>query len=158
MPPIEDSPNKYPLPPLLTVGMIALCFLLDYFLPLGDPDRQVSTLMRTSGIVLILLALAVDAWSFMTFRKHHANIMPHKAATTLMMDGPYAHSRNPIYLANVMLLVGLALVFGSAWFLIGAIVLFFLLNEYAVKREEKHMEANFPIMWKQYTALVRRWI
>ena len=43
------------------------------------------------------------------------------------MSGPFAHSRNPIYLANVMLTVGFGFALGSRWFLLGAVVLFFLL-------------------------------
>lgn len=155
---IEERPNKYPLPPILTIGMVGLCFLLDRYLPLGWEPEQVTNFMRGTGIMIIVLAILLDIWAFMTFRKFKANIMPNRAATTLMMIGPFAHSRNPIYLANVMLVAGLGFALGSRWFLLGGAVLFFLLGELAIKREEAHMAANFPDNWPQYMKLVRRWI
>lgn len=154
----KSSPNKYPLPPLMTVGMLVGCYILDKTLPLGWEPEDVTTLMRGTGLLLIAAAIAVDIWSLLTFQRHRANIMPHKAATTLIMSGPFAHSRNPIYLANVMLVTGFGFALGSRWFIFGAVVLFFLLSEFAIKREEKHMAANFPKQWPEYTKIVRRWV
>ncbi len=154
---IKERPNKYPLPPLLTVGMLVACYFLDKYLTLGWEPEKVTNFMRYTGYGLIIVAISIDVWSFLTFRKYRANIMPHKAASQLMMSGPFAHSRNPIYLANVMLVTGFGFALGSRWFLLGAVVLFFLLSELAIKREEKHLEANFPKEWEDYKKLVRRW-
>ena len=155
---MKESPNKYPLPPLMTVGMLILCYLLDTFLPLGWEPAQVTNFMRSAGVLLIVVALALDVWAFLTFRKHQANMMPHKPATHLLTTGPFAHSRNPIYLANVLLVAGFGFALGSRWFLFGAVALFFLLSELVIKREEKHLEENFPQAWANYKNLVRRWI
>lgn len=155
---VEDRPNKYPLPPLLTVGMLLLCGLLDRFLPLGWEPEEVTDFMRWTGALLIVAAISIDVWALVTFRKHHANIMPHRAATSLITTGPFAHSRNPIYLANVILVTGFAFALGSRWFLFGAVALFFLLQQLAIVREERHMAANFPETWPDYQRLVRRWI
>lgn len=154
----KESPNKYPLPPLLTVGMLIVCYLLDTFLPLGWEPEQVTGFMRSAGVLLIVVALALDVWAFLTFRKFKANMMPHKPATHLLTSGPFAHSRNPIYLANVLLVAGFGFGLGSRWFLFGAVALFFLLGELVIKREEKHLEEYFPTAWADYKKLVRRWI
>jgi len=158
MPDIKERPNKYPLPPLLTIGMLVVCYFLDRFLPLGWEPDEVTNFMRGTGVLILVVAIGIDIWSFLTFRKHRANIMPHKAASQLLMSGPFAHSRNPIYLANVMLVAGFGFALGSRWYLLGAAVLFFLLSELAIKREERHLEANFPDTWADYKKLVRRWI
>ena len=155
---LKETPNKYPLPPLMTVGMLILCYLLDTFLPLGWEPEQVTNFMRSAGVLLIVVALTLDVWAFLTFRKHQANMMPHKPATHLLTTGPFAHSRNPIYLANVLLVAGFGFALGSRWFLFGAVALFFLLGELVIKREEKHLEENFPQAWPDYKNLVRRWI
>ena len=154
----KDNPNKYPLPPLLTVGMLIVCWLLDRYLPLGWKPEDVSDFMRGTGWLLISGAVLLDIWAFLTFRKHNANIMPHRAATKLLMSGPFQHSRNPIYLANVMLTAGFGFALGSRWFLFGAAALILLLQELAIKREEKHMAAIFGAQWADYTKSVRRWI
>lgn len=155
---LKESPNKYPLPPILTIGMVVVCLALDTFLPLGWEPDQVTNLMRGAGFLLVITALALDIWALLTFRKFKANMAPHKAATQLLTTGPFAHSRNPIYLANVLLVAGFGFALGSRWFIFGAVVLFFLLGELAIKREEKHLEANFPQAWPDYKNLVRRWI
>ena len=155
---IEETPNRYPLPPILTVGMMVACYLLNKYLPLGWEPDQVTNFMRGTGWMIVGLAIALDVWTFWTFRKNQANVMPHKAASTLLMSGPFAHSRNPIYLANVMLVAGFGFALGSRWFLFGAALLFFLLSEFAIKREERHLEANFPQAWTDYKKIVRRWI
>ncbi|MEM1040444.1 MAG: isoprenylcysteine carboxylmethyltransferase family protein [Pseudomonadota bacterium] len=152
-----STPNKYPLPPLMTVATLGVCYVLDILLPLGWEPEQVTPFMRYTGVLLIVVAIAVDVWALMTFRRHGANIMPHRAATALIMDGPFAHSRNPIYLANVLLVAGFGFALGSRWFFIGALVLFFLLQELAIKREERHMEEKFGAAWRDYTKAVRRW-
>lgn len=154
----EDAPNKLPLPPLMMVGTLVVCFLLDRYAPLGWEPDQVGTLMRGTGAIFIVLAIIIDVWAFQTLRKHHTTVMPHKAASQLAMSGPFAHSRNPIYLANVLCTVGVGFLLGSRWFLFGAAILFFLLAEFAIKREEKHLEAKFPTAWKDYSKIVRRWI
>lgn len=154
----KQRPNKHPLPPMLTVGTLVVCLGLDYFLPLGWEPEQVTQFMRGSGLLLIVVALALDVWTLMTFRRFKANFRPDRAATTILMTGPFAHSRNPIYLANVLLVAGFGFALGSRWFVFGAVVLFFLLGEMAIKREEKHLEANFPEAWAEYKQRVRRWI
>lgn len=155
---IKESPNRYPLPPILTLGMLALCYVLDKIAPIGWAVEDVSAFMRSAGGILIAIAVVLDVWTLLTFRKHGANFMPNKAATKLLTGGPFSFSRNPIYLANVLIVAGFGLALGSRWFLFGAVVLFFLLSELVIKREEKHLEANFPQAWADYSQLVRRWI
>ncbi len=154
----KATPNKYPLPPLLTAATLLTCYLLDRLLPIGWEPEKVTSFMRGAGFVVIGLALLIDIWAFLTFRRNNANMMPHKAASQLLLTGPFAYSRNPIYFANVLLTIGCAYALGSRWFLLGALVLFVLLSELAIKREEKHMEENFGDHWRDYCKAVRRWI
>ncbi len=155
----NHAPNKWPLPPLLTVGMILLCVLLNRLVPntwsgSGDPGGALFYL----GIALVMAGLTLDIWAFTTFRRHRANIRPDRAATALIMDGPFAFSRNPIYLANVLLIAGIGFAIDNRWMLLGGAVLYILLQELAIKREEKHMEAQFGAQWLDYTKAVRRWV
>ncbi|MDA8870851.1 isoprenylcysteine carboxylmethyltransferase family protein, partial [Rhizobiaceae bacterium] len=110
------------------------------------------------GIAVISLAIALDVWAALTFRRHAANIMPHRAASTLIESGPFALSRNPIYLANVMLTLGVGLALDSRWFLLGAAALILVLQRFAIMREEAHMATLFGQAWQEYTLRVRRWI
>ncbi|MEL6946123.1 MAG: isoprenylcysteine carboxylmethyltransferase family protein [Pseudomonadota bacterium] len=153
-----DRPNRYPLPPVMTVATLGLCYALHVFLPLGWEPEEVTTFARYTGVLLIFIAFGMDIWAALTFRRYRANIMPHRAATAVISDGPFAYSRNPIYLANVLMVAGFGFALGSRWFFIGALVLFVLLQELAIKREERHMDAKFGATWRDYAKAVRRWI
>ncbi len=158
MPDLAESPNKFPWPPVLTIGMLIGCYLLTRYLPLGWERDEIPSIMPPTGYLIAGLAIALDVWTFLTFARNRANIMPNRAATTLLTSGPFSFSRNPIYLANVMLVLGVGFILGSRWFLLGAALLFLLLQQLAIKREEAHMAARFPQDWQEYTLRVRRWI
>ena len=155
---MQDRPNSLPLPPIFLVAMVALCYLLDTFLPIGwDPER-VTPLMRWGGGLLIAIAIALDVWTFATLRRHRTTIRPDRGANALAKDGPFAFSRNPIYLGNVLIVSGLGFVLGSRWFIFGAVALYVLLLEFAIKREEEHLAKRFGADWRAYASRVRRWI
>lgn len=155
---LKESPNKYQLPPLFTLAIVAISALLHWLVPIGWEAADVNMLMRSSGAVLLCGSLMLIGWALLTFRKHNANVLPNRAASLVLTSGPFALSRNPIYLGDVLLVAGIGLLLGSRWFLLGAVVLFFLLSELVIKREEMHLQANFPEDWSQYSKRVRRWI
>ena len=154
----KARPNRFPLPPLLLISTMGAALLLHFTLPIGWAPDQVGGLMRGTGALLIIAAFALDVWAFRTLKRHNTTIMPNKAASQLAVDGPFAHSRNPIYLGNVMLCLGAGFLVGSRWFVLAAVALFFMLSQVAIKREEKHLAANFPDEWEEYSARVRRWV
>jgi protein-S-isoprenylcysteine O-methyltransferase Ste14 len=89
--------------------------------------------------------------------RRRANILPHRAATALVTDGPFAWSRNPIYLGNTLLLSGCGLAFGNAWLLVGAAVAAIAVTVLAIRREEAHLASRFGDAWMAYAARTRRW-
>jgi protein-S-isoprenylcysteine O-methyltransferase Ste14 len=100
-------------------------------------------------------------------RQHHAvkrtagyrtTIMPHRGSSYLVTQGPFRYSRNPIYVANVMLMAGLALFFANGWLLLLAPVNGILTQILAIKREENHLIAMFGYDYEAYCRRVRRWI
>src|SRR5262249_1364413 len=74
----------------------------------------------------------------------------------LLMSGPYAFTRNPMYVAELALWFGWTILFGSIGVLIGFIVLCVVVN-YVVRREERAMEAQFGEVYHQYKVKVPRW-
>ena len=47
-------------------------------------------------------------------------IMPNRGSEHLVTSGPFSFTRNPIYLGNTMLTIGIGLIAGSVWFLLFA--------------------------------------
>ena len=74
----------------------------------------------------------------------------------LVMNGPYAFSRNPMYVAEAMLWFGCAVFFGSISVLIGLVILCVAVNV-LVRHEEPALEAEFGETYLRYKATVPRW-
>jgi protein-S-isoprenylcysteine O-methyltransferase Ste14 len=75
----------------------------------------------------------------------------------LMTGGPYAVSRNPMYLGELALWLGSAVLYGSPVVLTGSVVVFVLMRRLAI-REEASLEAAFGDAYRRYKARVPRWV
>ncbi len=75
----------------------------------------------------------------------------------LMTGGPYAFSRNPIYVAELALWLGWAILFGSVAVLVGLVVLAVAMRG-VVPWEERGLEARFGEAYRRYKATVPRWL
>ena len=75
----------------------------------------------------------------------------------LVTGGPYAYTRNPMYLGHVIFLVGLALTLHSvlAALIAVASAVFFHAR---VRRDEKRLSERFGGPYAEYCARVKRWV
>ena len=75
----------------------------------------------------------------------------------LVRSGPYAVSRNPMYVASTAVYVGIALVAGAAWplLLLPGVL---LATHVVVVREERALEARFGAEYRSYRSSVRRYL
>ena len=110
------------------------------------------------GIPLVIGAVALFGWAVVTMRRGGASVPTHTPTEAIVMAGPYRFSRNPIYLAMMLLLVGLGCWTNSIWFLTWAVVAIVLLTHFVIKREEAYLERKFGESYLDYKRSVRRWI
>lgn len=59
-------------------------------------------------------------------------------------SGPYAYTRNPLYLGSIMLVVGFGVASRNAWLAIGLVMIFIALYLPVIHDEEDFLRANFP--------------
>lgn len=124
---------------------------------LGDPV----VLPRWSGLaglVLLILAVPWDAWALWGLLSRRTALLPGSPTTTLVVTGPFALSRNPLYVGFVLLHGGLALVLGSVWALAALPVAILAVLWGAILPEEAYLARKFGRDYAQYRARVRRWI
>lgn len=114
--------------------------------------------LKAAGVGLILVGVGLEVWAMATMARRHANILPHRAATALVTSGPFAWSRNPIYLGNTLVLIGAAFAFGNPWFLPAAILAALTVLKLAILREERHLAAMFGEAWSDYARVTARWL
>jgi len=63
-----------------------------------------------------------------------------------------------MYLSLVIILLALAVLFYSIWFLLAALVLKVLLDRVAIQPEEMYLQQKFGNRYAQYMTQVRRWL
>jgi protein-S-isoprenylcysteine O-methyltransferase Ste14 len=76
----------------------------------------------------------------------------------LVASGPFRWVRNPLYLGNIALWLGLALAAGLPW-LVAPITLLLALEYHAIVRwEEQLLAARLGEPYRRYLAMVPRWL
>ena len=75
----------------------------------------------------------------------------------LMTGGPYSLSRNPMYVGELALWLGLAVLYGSPVILAGFVVWIAVMRRLVV-REELGLEAAYGDLYHRYKTHVPRWI
>ena len=149
------APNTIPWPPLIAGGAAIAAVVLGQLVPLDGILPGGTGLL---GAAIMLVGLGLDISAMLAMRRHHANILPHRAATALVTSWPFSISRNPIYLGNTVMLAGAAFAFANPWFMAMAAVAAQAVSVLAIKQEEAHLAALFGATWEDYAAHVPRWL
>lgn len=144
-------------PPLLWLVLVLVGYTLDRsllalpFLPAGFPGVWLGVLVWLAGLMVVFVAV----WQF---RRAGTDVSTHTPTNAIVDTGLYAYSRNPIYVAAHVGMVGAAIALDSLW--VAAMLLpFFLVIRYGVvAREEAYLERKFGQAYRDYTARVRRWL
>ncbi|MEN0000324.1 MAG: isoprenylcysteine carboxylmethyltransferase family protein [Pseudomonadota bacterium] len=151
----KERPNNFPWPPVILVTTLALGYVLGSLFAFNLPWPPAT---RTFGGVLIAIALAIDVAAMISLWRAKTTILPHQASDHLVMTGIFAISRNPIYVANVLLIIGFGLRWENFWLFLLAPVAAMATQRLAIVREEAHLRHRFGAAYEDYCARVRRWI
>ena len=83
---------------------------------------------------------------------------PYEPTTAIVTTGPYAVTRNPMYVFATVVYVGIAFVVNTLWPIALLPVGIALLYYGVIAREERYMEKVFGDEYLKYKARVRRWV
>lgn len=144
------------LPPLLFVIPFLLAVLLHYLVQPWDLPGHPWT--RVAGVVLLVLALALMGWAGSVMMRHRTTVIPWDPVTALVTQGPFARTRNPIYLADAVAYLGGALVLESWWPLPLLPLAVIATRRLVIDREEDYLRERFGPAYEAYAARVRRWL
>lgn len=151
----QDDP-LVPFPPAVYPALgIVSGYFLQRLLPLPQPTHNS---FEISGWVIFSISILLIIWSLTTLRKFKTTAMPHRSAKHLVTVGPYRFSRNPVYLAFILLTLASALATGNLWILLSLPVISMLLATYAIVPEEKHLQKMAGDSYAEYSRKVRRWL
>jgi protein-S-isoprenylcysteine O-methyltransferase Ste14 len=110
------------------------------------------------GWTLVLFFVGWNGWSLWLFHRHQTGLLPGQATHTMIEEGPYRLSRNPLYVGLLALYLGLALLAPTFWglALFPAAVLLVLWG--AIRPEERFLHQRFGASYDRYARRVRRWL
>ncbi len=151
----SDHPNVIAPPPLIFLGGLILGGLLGWYFQGSFLPNYFSIV---AGIVLILAGLAIVLTAILQMRRAKTNVEPWKPTTAILDTGIYGISRNPIYIAMVLVYAGIAFLFNSFWFLPPLILVLLIIHFGVILREEKYLAEKFGDDYLNYKNRVRRWL
>ena len=104
---------------------------------LGDPDR---TLLYIGSVVATFGAL-IRLWASGHVKKNKV----------LATDGPYAYVRHPLYVGNILLLVGYSIAASQVWPFIVMIALLLFYYPPTISYEDNKLHQYFGEAWEQWS-------
>jgi protein-S-isoprenylcysteine O-methyltransferase Ste14 len=106
---------------------------------------------------LILFGLGLIGYCARQFKRAQTCIEPWRATSSIITNGPYRYSRNPIYLGFAIAGVGIALAFNTCWMLLSVLAFVLIANKLVIEKEETYLEGKFGEAYLNYQRATRRW-
>jgi protein-S-isoprenylcysteine O-methyltransferase Ste14 len=151
----HDNPGVIAKPPTIYLIAMVIGLALQWVLPL--PIMRLAARLWI-GIAIIVMGLLVMVAAVKEFRKLQTPEDTNLPTTTLVISGPYRHSRNPMYISLTLLLSGIGLALNSWWVLLMLVPVMIIMQAGVISREERYLEQKFGQAYRQYKTSVRRWL
>ena len=111
------------------------------------------------GMTIFFAGWIAPVWAFRLFRTRGAELDPTSEENRLLItDGPYAFTRNPMYLGLVIATFGMAIWVGTWPMLVAPVAVFLTANFVHIPFEEAKMRRQFDGAYDDYARRVRRWV
>jgi protein-S-isoprenylcysteine O-methyltransferase Ste14 len=158
MTPRRDTPGVIAPPPAIVLGVILLGLLFDRLFPIGVAGAVFGRSTRTVlGAAFIIAAAWPMARALWRFRRTGTPPEPWKPTTALAVRGIYRRTRNPMYQAFGLFVLGFAFAFGSDWMFLLLPFAVVVMHYGVVRREERYLAARFGDTYADYCARVPRY-
>lgn len=145
------------LPPAIVFLLFALgMYLLSSLLPFGFFEFFGRLVLVKIFIGLATVIGLVSVIQFLVSKTTVNPTTPDKASS-LVTKGLYKFSRNPMYLAMLLVLLAVGLKFGNAFNTLIAAGFVGYMNRFQIVPEERMLLAKFGKQYKEYLAKTRRW-
>ena len=149
MTPRRINPPHYFLGSLVLMIALAQVAWGSHLLP--PPWQWVGSVPVVVGVLIAVLASR-------QFAQVGTNIIPLTKSTTLVTNGMFARTRNPMYLGMVLTLAGVAWLLNCAITWLVLVVFIAIIQLHFIRHEETLMAQTFGDQYLQYQKQVRRWM
>jgi protein-S-isoprenylcysteine O-methyltransferase Ste14 len=145
--------RQWESPPTWLLLFVTIAWVQSRVLPVWDAaglGNWLGAIFIVSGVGLLVVAL-------FQFARARTTVMPRETARVLMTDGVYRLSRNPIYVADAMVLTGLCLRWDLGA-LIWVVIFVIVIDQRFVAGEEAGLRAKFGEEFHRWAEKTRRWL
>ena len=141
----------------IDILVIVLCIVMSQLLPLSWPGPQalwpnilISTCLAIPGVRLIIR-------SRRDLETAGQKAEPGYTTTDLVTTGIFARTRNPIYLASLILYVAAGFAFRTLWPIILVPLAALVFYYWLIRPEEQFLSTEFGEAYQAYCSRVGRW-
>lgn len=139
-------------PPVWLAGFAALAGIIGRLVPVITPAND------ALGAALIVAALALMITAAAQMLIARTSVIPRRDPDAFVQGGVFRISRNPIYLADAVLLTGLCIGWDALIALPLVAVFVMIIQRRFILDEEARLSRRFGEDYLAYTARVRRWL
>lgn len=134
---------------------ILIMLVLHWLIPLSKPIPSPWHLL---GLGPLGAGLALNLLADRAFHRARTTVKPLEPPTTLLREGVFRLTRNPMYLGFVLILLGIALLLRAASPFLMVPAYGMLVDRLFITVEEANLERSFGDARAEYRACVRRWL
>jgi len=138
----------------LLVAML-LCLTLNFLIPITYLFPAPINLL---GLIPLLIGLWLNLSADRAFKRADTTVKPFKESNSLIEDGVFRFSRNPMYFGFALILLGISILLRSLSPYIVVVLFVLLIDRMYIRHEEQMLETKFGDEWKVYRSRVRKWI
>lgn len=143
------------VPPVYFLAALLAMTALHVWLPAAN---FVQPPLSYIGIAFIVAGLSIAGAAAASFAKAGTPVVPFETSTTIVTTGLYRFTRNPMYLGMILVLLGVALLFGTVTPLLPIPLFVWVIRSRFVLPEEAFLEELFGAEYLAYKSRVRRWL
>ncbi len=143
-------------PPIVFALLAAAMVAVDRWVPQAELPIGFTSL---PAVFFAVAGVVVSGFGILAFRRAKTSVHSIRIdrASTLVTDGIYTASRNPMYLGLAILLFGLAIYLSNGFAFLGPVLFAAFITRFQIMPEERQMSEMFGKDYVDYRARVRRW-
>jgi protein-S-isoprenylcysteine O-methyltransferase Ste14 len=143
------------VPPVVFTIALAVAFIASWLMPVHFVPKFIQ---YSLGPVLLLASLSVMPSIIGAYRRANTPFDVRRVPDTLIVEGCYRYSRNPTYVALVVVCMGISVISDNPWIFATLSFAIVYMSKVIIPNEEVHLEAQFGDEYMHYKSRVRRWI
>ncbi len=151
----KDYPGVIALPPLILIAFIGVGVILHNLFPMHFIHGPLRTIV---GAIFLVYSVLIMSLAVLQMRKAGTNIDVRKPSMSVVTEGIYRFTRNPMYLSMALLMIAISVLVSNIWILILTLPFIIVMQKGVIEREERYLEGKFGIDYTTYKKRTRRWI